>query len=125
MPPIPAAPAKRLTEGSIQDRIRIALGEDPRVCMFRNNVGQCVQDGRVVRYGTGGVGGSDLLGIVTMPDGVGRFCAMEVKSATGRPSPEQIAFLDAVRRRGGFAAIVRSVEDARAAVERCCAGASE
>ena len=36
----------------------------------------------------------------------------------GRATPEQRLWLDLVRRHGGFAAIVRSVDDARAAIAR-------
>lgn len=43
----------------------------------------------------------------------GRFCAIEVKTDTGTPSPSQILFLKQVRRAGGVSFIARS---ARAAV---------
>ena len=42
----------------------------------------------------------------------GRFVSLELKSARGRPSAAQRAWLEAVQRGGGLAAIVRSVEDA-------------
>lgn len=51
-------------------------------------------------------GVSDILGIHR-----GRFIAIEVKSKTGRPSPEQISFLDQVNSRGGLGIIARSVDD--------------
>ncbi len=41
----------------------------------------------------------------------GRFFAIEVKSATGKPTPEQTAFLAAVVRAGGIAFLARSVKD--------------
>jgi hypothetical protein len=44
------------------------------------------------------------------------FAAIEVKSVTGRPTPEQTAFLAAVRDAGGVACIARSVEDAQRAL---------
>ena len=43
----------------------------------------------------------------------GRFLAIEVKSATGKPTPEQTAFLAAVVRAGGIAFVARSVDDVR------------
>jgi hypothetical protein len=41
---------------------------------------------------------------------------LEVKTTKGRASPEQLAFIAAMQKRGALAAIVRSVEDARLAV---------
>ena len=42
---------------------------------------------------------------------VSRFFAIEVKSATGKPTPEQTQFLAAVIRAGGIAFLARSVKD--------------
>ena len=42
---------------------------------------------------------------------VGRFGAIEVKSATGKPTPEQTAFLAAVVKAGGIAFVARSVKE--------------
>ena len=53
-------------------------------------------------------GGSDILGIA--PNGA--FMAVEVKTKTGRVSPEQQTFINAVRAAGGIAGVARSVEDA-------------
>ena len=53
-------------------------------------------------------GGSDIIGISP----AGRFIAIEVKTRTGRVSPEQQRFIDAVNRAGGIAGVARSVEDA-------------
>lgn len=53
-------------------------------------------------------GGSDIIGI--SPDG--RFLAIEVKTPKGRPTKEQLRFIEAVRRAGGIAGIARSVDDA-------------
>jgi hypothetical protein len=75
---------------------------------MRNNVGVAKTEGRTVRYGVGGKGGSDLIGIVR---GTGRFVACEVKSEGGRPTQQQLMFLDRVRRSGGLAFIARSVDD--------------
>jgi hypothetical protein len=64
-------------------------------------------------------GSADLIGLRTVtigPEHVGQrlavFCAIEVKSATGRPTPEQTAFLALVREMGGLAGIARVVDDA-------------
>jgi hypothetical protein len=67
-------------------------------------------------------GASDLIGILTVQvlggPHVGRFFALEVKSARGRTSKEQDMFLALVRARGGFAAVVRDENEALAALER-------
>jgi hypothetical protein len=108
-------------EAELQDQIRLALGSDPRVVLWRNNTGVSVSpDGRRTRYGLC-VGSSDLIGVLRPS---GRFIALEVKTATGRVSPEQARFIALVNGAGGFAAVVRSVADARAAVERAMEGST-
>lgn len=103
--------------------IRLALGRDDRVVLFRNNVGVAERGGvRRLRFGVGGTGGSDLVGILAP---AGRFIALEVKSKTGRVSEIQETFLSLIRAMGGFACVVRSVSDATAAIERAAHGAVE
>lgn len=51
---------------------------------------------------------SDLVGF--RPDG--KFFALEIKTPTGRPSPEQIKFIDFCHGKGIPAGIARSVEEA-------------
>lgn len=70
-------------------------------------------------------GSADLIGYRTVtitPEHVGQtvavFAAVEVKSATGRPTPEQTTWLQHVSAAGGRAGVARSVEDA----ERILAG---
>jgi len=53
-------------------------------------------------------GGSDIIGIA--PDG--RFLAIEVKTKTGRPTKEQLRFIEVVRNAGGIAGIARSPQEA-------------
>ena len=57
------------------------------------------------------LGSSDLIGYRTV-DGVAQFVALEVKSATGRPTTEQRAFLDHITHAGGCGGVVRTVADA-------------
>jgi hypothetical protein len=58
-------------------------------------------------------GVSDLIGWTTSPrDLIAHFVAIEVKGPRTRTTPEQIAFIDLVRRAGGRAGIARSVEEA-------------
>lgn len=60
------------------------------------------------------VGSSDLVGIA--PDG--RFLAVEVKTPKGRPTKEQLRFIEAVRNAGGIAGIARSVDEALDLIRR-------
>lgn len=106
-------------ESNIQNVIRLALS-DAGVLSFRNNVGAYKTDaGHYIRYGVGESGGSDLIcatPIMITPDMVGQtiavFTAIEVKNKTGRPTQKQIAFIEAIKKIGGFAGIARSPQDA-------------
>lgn len=110
-----------IKETPIQRSIRLALGAVDGCAFWRNNVGQASFGTARVRYGLC-VGSADLIGVVVTDYGVGRFCALETKSENGRLSTEQKMFLQLVRELGGFAAVVRSVDDAIEAVERCKRG---
>lgn len=95
-------------ESNIMKSIMIALSDNGCV-VFRNNIGSYKnEDGRFIRFGVGGNGGSDLIGW-TMD---GKFLAVETKSPTGKATPEQINFIEKVNASGGVAGIARSVEDA-------------
>lgn len=99
-----AVPAQ--TEGQLQDSIRLALGREPDVLLFRNNIGHAVMRGGArVTFGVGGPGGADLIGIFR-----GRFLAVEVKTPTGRQSKEQRMFQQLIEGRGGVYLMPRSVE---------------
>lgn len=111
-----------MREADIQQAIRLALGRETDLVLWRNTVGVgTMDDGSKQRFGLA-IGSSDLIGILAPR---GRFVALEVKSQKGRVRDEQSLFLSLVRARGGFAAVVRSVDDARAALDRARAGASE
>lgn len=102
-----------MTETTIRKEIQIALVQ--MGCkLFRNNVGVLKDiQGRYVEFGLC-PGSSDLIG--WMPEGDGRFLAVEVKKPHSRTDPTrlklQIAFLEAVRKDGGVAFIAFSAEDA-------------
>lgn len=99
-------------EHVIQQRIRAAISSEARC--WRNNVGQLLNEkGIPVRYGLA-VGSSDLVGLVRPS---GRMFCLEIKTAAGKASPEQLAWLETIRRFGGVAGICRSVDDAIAIVE--------
>ena len=64
-------------------------------------------DARMIRFGLA-VGSADIIGIAPC----GRFLAIEIKTSKGRPTKEQLRFIEAVNNAGGIAGIARSVEDA-------------
>lgn len=71
------------------------------------------------------VGSSDAIGWVSREitsQDVGKtfalFTAVECKSEDGRPTQEQLRFIDAVQRAGGLAGIARSVEQAEEILTR-------
>lgn len=107
--------------------------------LFRQNVGmawagkaQKIDRVRSMQLGPGDVvirgarpfhagieGMADLGGwhtVTVTPGMVGQrvavYVAVEVKTAAGRPTPEQRSFIDAVTRAGGRAGVARSVADA-------------
>jgi hypothetical protein len=112
----------RSNEHVVQNAIRLALGRGA-ARLFRNNTG-ALKDaaGRLVRYGLC-TGSSDLIGwntITITPDMVGQqvavFVAIEVKDR-GRPTPEQLRFIEVVRAAGGRAGVARTVEQAQAILD--------
>lgn len=95
----------------------IMLRLSPGVVLFRNQRGY--DERAKAHYGVGPNGGSDLIGywkITVTPEMVGKqiavFVALEVKTETGKVTPEQQAFVERVSADGGRAGIVRSVIDA-------------
>jgi hypothetical protein len=87
----------------------ILLGTRHLCDWMRNNSGVADQHGRTVRYGCGGNGCADYLGVLRSS---GRFVAMEIKSTNGRVSDDQTRFLARVRRSGGIAFVARCLQDA-------------
>lgn len=109
-------------------QIRLALGQDPDVVGWPFQPGG-VHDSTGKPMRCGPVGLTDLVYIVRMQVRlaeryimIGRFCGLEVKTGAGRLSAEQRMFHNLVRRFGGFASEVRSVDDAKAAICRCKMG---
>ena len=99
---------KNRSEQNISNDIQIALSQ-VGCLIFRNNIGVLPdRTGRPVRYGVGGNGGSDLIGVA--PDG--RFLAVEVKNAVGQPTDAQVRFIKTVIAKGGRAGIARNSDDA-------------
>ena len=107
-------------ETTLQQEIRLALGTIPSARIFRNQVGSLPdpRTGRLVTFGLA-KGSADLIGWRTItigPEHVGQrmavFCSIEVKTPTGRLTPQQQAWLSVVLAAGGIAGVARSVPDA-------------
>lgn len=107
-------------ETAIQRRIMLALS-DAGCTVWRNETAGAWMGKQIHRQGdqvtltnarmmTFGlcVGSADVIGI--SPGG--RFLAVEVKTPNGRPTKEQLRFVEAVKNAGGIAGIARSVEEA-------------
>lgn len=80
-----------------------------------------LKNARIVNVGI--TGQSDTIGwtpYTVTADDVGRtlavFTAIEIKAGADRTSPEQLQFIHAVRRAGGYAGVARTVDDALAIV---------
>lgn len=102
-----------MKESALQDEIRLALGRIPELVLWRNNIGvgevrhRADDRGYKIRFGVGGPGGSDLIGLYR-----GRFVAVEIKTPTGRQSDDQRTFQTLVESKGGIYIVLRSVDDA-------------
>ena len=119
-----------MKELNVQKQIMIAVSKYSR--MFRNNVG-IGWVGKTSKTRDGGLyikeprplkaglctGSSDLIGWTTKiitSDMVGAkvaiFTALEIKTATGKPTKEQVNFLLQVHNSGGISGIARSGDEA-------------
>jgi VRR-NUC domain len=106
-------------ETLIQKNIITSLNQHPKIRLFRNQVGAIdLGGGRLMRFGMG-TGSSDLIGYITIkitPDMVGQeiaqFCGIEVKTAKGKVTELQQAFIDRVNAAGGVAGVAHSVTEA-------------
>lgn len=96
-----------MRESQLQDEIRLALGRIPGLALFRNNIGLADVHGRKIRFGVGGPGGADLIGLYN-----GRFVAVEIKTPRGKQTEEQQTFQRLVESKGGAYVVLRSVDDA-------------
>lgn len=101
-------------EAQLQAEIRLAIGRMPDVRLWRNNSG--FLDGAITKIRVGlATGSSDLIGILAPS---GRFIALEIKTPKGRETEEQKQWQAIIRRFGGFACVVRSVQEAEDAIQR-------
>ena len=122
---MPARPEAALERAVLRRIAELQRSDLPTLTVFRNEVGkgftgnvralccdrcQGILDRHRITYGLG-VGSPDLVGAVD-----GRAFGLELKSPTGRTRPEQIQWHDAARARGVAVAVVRTVEEAEAAI---------
>lgn len=106
-----------MTESDIQNAIRLKLSKANHV-NFRVNVGKVrMGDGRYFDTGLP-KGFSDLFGVKTVtitPEMVGQKIGqavfLEVKTPTGKVRPEQVLFLENMKKRGCVAEVIRGVDD--------------
>lgn len=96
----------RKEETNIQDRIRLALSK--KGCkVFRCNVGNFyTKYGQEIHIGV--KGHSDVYGV--RQDGKAFF--VEVKTPIGKASPEQLKFIEAMKKSNALAGFARSIDDA-------------
>ena len=109
-------------ENEIQYNIRVALGRIKGLALFVNPVGVAKFKNAMVRYGLA-VGSGDLIGILAP---TGRIVSLEVKDPNGKTNKKraksQRLWRNLVRSLGGYACIVRSVDEALAAITRASNG---
>lgn len=110
------------SENENSNEIRAALNTGKNRA-WRNNIAKLQVRGRWVNFGIPGPGGSDLIGIHSLtitPDMIGKrvavFTAIEVKSDTGNPTGDQLAFIDFISAMGGIAGVARSADEALAII---------
>lgn len=104
-------------EAQISRAIDLVLGDRrfyPDVCLHPNETGVLVDPNtqRYVRFGAGGKGGGDFIGIFRSARGLGIFIEAEIKRATTKQSIEQQVREQLVNSMGGSYRVLRSVEDA-------------
>lgn len=94
-------------EQLIMQEILLKIGARVDVRVWRNNTGSVkTQDGRFINFGL--KGSADIIGLLKG----GRFLAIEVKSPTGRQSPDQKNFQKMIESFGGLYVLARCADDA-------------
>lgn len=97
-----------MKESNVQKLVMLAASSVGCV-LHRNNVGAYTsKEGYFIRYGVGGVGGSDLIGWTK--DGI--FVAIETKPTKGKATKQQLNFIEQVILGGGRAGVARCADDA-------------
>jgi hypothetical protein len=123
-----------MTEAEIQYQVRLGMGRESDFRLFRNSTGvaERMRSGGRKSFERHGLakGSSDLVGILrfvppVVPFTIGRWVCWEIKTDIGRPTDEQIMWLELMRQFGAHACIIRSLDDAKASLDRARAGLSE
>jgi hypothetical protein len=107
---------KSTSERLIQAAILGTLGRRSDVRLFRNNQVMAQRGNVTFRAGLG-AGTPDMVGWVSIA-GAAFFLGIEVKTSTGRPTAEQLAFLRTLAAQGGCAILAHSVDEAENELER-------
>jgi hypothetical protein len=100
-----------MTEHETMNAILREFGTRPSLRLWRQNTGAARIGKRLIRFGVPGQ--ADLTGIL----GNGKRIEIEVKSPTGRQTPEQIAFGRIIERFRGVYIVARSTDDVRRRLE--------
>lgn len=79
-------------------------------CWHAKNQGQWDPIKKIFRKNCTLKGVADIIGVLPAD---GRILCIELKSKTGRVSPEQKIFLDQIERDGGISGVARSIEDVK------------
>jgi hypothetical protein len=110
--PMPKKEARPVLEKDIQRGVMKLLELQPDVVVLRQSVGLADHDGRRVMHGNPGQ--ADLTVVIGPAPAIVEF--WEIKTPTGRQSPMQVKFQQRVEKRGAAYRVIRSVEDAKAAI---------
>lgn len=99
--------ASHLSEKDIQKSILDYLRLKKYVAFKHHSTGSGVRNGQTFFFAHSEKGISDIIGCSKE----GRFIAIEVKKPGGKPSEEQLEFLEGVRQCGGIAILAYSLDD--------------
>lgn len=95
------------TEQGIQKAIIDYLRLKKFVAFKHHSTGSTIREGKAVFFKHGDRGIADVIGCSPS----GRFIAIEVKKKGGKPSEEQIQFIESVNASGGIGIIAYSLDD--------------
>lgn len=95
----------KISEQTLVNRVKAYLTLKGHY-VWRQNIGaMTTKEGHFVRFGEKGI--SDILGVAKD----GKFIAVECKIKPNKPTQFQLEFLEAVRKRGGYAILAYCLED--------------
>ena len=101
------------TEQQIKKVIADYLRYKKFIVINHRNVGIKKENGSYIPLPAGEKGISDIIGCSPR----GTFVAIEVKKKGGRPSPDQLIFLERVRQSGGIGILAHCFEDVEPEIE--------